>query len=87
MKYTYDDIIINPNDPRLENAIGKKVFYSDIPSFVLESAKNCGIEGTLADIDKASAFPFEVEKHYVEGATWCACIILKKDRTKKKVEE
>ena len=39
-EYTYEDIIMDPEDPRLEGAIGKECFFSEYPKRLLNSAKN-----------------------------------------------
>ena len=37
-EYTYEDIIMDPEDPRLEGAIGKESYFSDYPKKLLNSA-------------------------------------------------
>ena len=39
-EYTYKDIIIDPEGPRLENAIGKECYLSDYPREALKHAIN-----------------------------------------------
>lgn len=39
MPYTWEDIIVNPKDSRLEGVIGQEVYYHDAPTLVLEDAK------------------------------------------------
>lgn len=91
MRYTYDDIIINPHDPRLRNAIGKEVFFHDNPSELLAQANinNYFAQGVFNKVihdDNIYIYPFSVkynfdddpETHYIK----VACIIIKeKDKT------
>ena len=78
MKYTYEDIIINPNDPRLENAIGKEVYYGDIPSLVLDDANNNWQPMKLLGIKRSNCFPFAVNSLSDLYCFHC-CIIIKKE--------
>ena len=39
-KYTYKDIIIDPNSEEAKNAIGKEAYYSDNPTECLEYANS-----------------------------------------------
>ena len=39
-EYTYEDIIMDPKDPRLEGAIGKECYFSDYPKKLLYGARN-----------------------------------------------
>ena len=59
-KYTYEDIIMDPNDPRLENAIGKECYFADYPKKLLSSAMYDLPEylDCLTDISKEKACPF-----------------------------
>lgn len=50
-KYTYEDIIINPEDKRLEGAIGKEVYCDDTPFDVLKGANRNKGAGSLSKID------------------------------------
>lgn len=89
MRYTYDDIIINPHDPRLRNAVGKEVFFHDNPNEALIQANNNNhfSQGVLNKVDdKAYLYPFSIkynfdddaETHYIN----VICIIIKeKDKT------
>ena len=66
-KYTRKDIICFTDDPRLENAIGKKVYAADSPSSLLSLANLGNPEWceTLAIIHKdADKRPFST---YFEG--------------------
>ena len=85
MKYTYEDIIINPEDKRLEGAIGKEVYYNDLPFDVLQDANKNGEVGIFSEIDKAqdSGYPFSVNTGNNEVVF--SCIIIKKEPTVKYV--
>lgn len=81
IKYTYEDVIINPNDPRLENAIGKECYLSDYPKYALDKANNFPSDTShLKRIEKYLASPFIDD---VCGYDW-AVIILKKDESESK---
>ena len=78
-EYTYEDIIMDPEDPRLEGAIGKECFFSEYPKRLLNSAKNNSPEylDCLTDIRKEGACTF-VDKN---GSAW-TLIIIKKEEPK-----
>ena len=78
-EYTYEDIIMDPNDPRLEGAIGKQCYLSDYPKIVLDYARNNSTVNRLKSINKESGCPF-VGEH---KASW-AVIIIKKEEPKPK---
>ena len=80
-EYTYEDIIMDPNDPRLEDAIGKECWLSDYPKEVLDYARNNLKEFRLKSIDKEENFPFVDNNH---EDNW-ALIIIKKEEPKKYV--
>ena len=79
MKYTYANIIIDPNDKRLEGAIGKEVYYDDTPFDVLQDANKNGEVGIFSKIDKTqdNGYPFSVNTGNNEIG-YC-CIIIKKE--------
>ena len=79
-EYTYNDIIMDPNDPRLEDAIGKECWLSDYPREALKHAINNTIKYRLKSINKESACPF-IDEH---KASWAVAII-KKEEPKKYV--
>ena len=81
-EYTFADIIMDPEDPRLEGAIGKQCYFSDYPKKLLESARyNSALYlDYLTNISKEKACPF-VDKN---GSSW-ALIIIKKEEPKKYV--
>ena len=81
-EYTYEDIIMDPKDPRLEGAIGKECYFSDYPKKLLDSARNnsSGYLDCLTNIIKEGVCPFVDKKGY--GRT---LIIIKKEEPKKYV--
>lgn len=79
-EYTYKDIIIDPEDPRLENAIGKECYLSDYPREALKHAINHTIKYYLKSINKEEICPFIDEEN---EDNW-ACIIIKKEEPKPK---
>lgn len=79
-EYSYNDIIMDPEDPRLEEAIGKQCYLSDYPKNALDYARNNSTVDRLKSINKESACPF-VGEH---KASW-AVVIIKKEEPKKYV--
>lgn len=78
-EYTIKDVIIDPEDPRLEGVIGKEVYYDNSPSYVLEQAMSGGKASKFMTIDKTSnTKPFKV----AEWANGWECIIIKKEDPK-----
>lgn len=82
-EYTYKDVIIDPEDPRVE--IGAKYYRSDYPKRVLYLANNDeDYIGTLEEIVTASPVtPFVVRTG--DAYSLCACLIRKKEPEKKYV--
>lgn len=82
-KYTYADIIIDPNDKRLEGAIGKKVYASDNPHTLFYKANNddnFSSNDILKSIDKEeSCYPFKIETGICLSSCPFTCIIIKKE--------
>ena len=76
-EYTYEDIIMDPEDPRLEGAIGKECYFSDYPKQLLNGARNNSPEylDCLTDIRKEEACTF-VDKN---GSGWILIIIKKEE--------
>ena len=76
-EYTYADIIMDPEDPRLEGAIGKECYFSDYPKQLLNGARNNSPEylDCLTDIRKEAACTF-VDKN---GSGWILIIIKKEE--------
>lgn len=61
VEYTYEDIIMDPEDPRLEGAIGKECYFENIPKVILRNAR--GSDSSfglfyLKEINKTESFPF-----------------------------
>ena len=77
-EYTYEDIIMDPDDPRLENAIGKECYLSDYPREALKHAINHTIKYRLKSINKEEICPFVDDE---DEDNW-ACIIIKKEEPK-----
>ena len=80
IEYTFADIIMDPEDPRLEGAIGKVCYFSDYPKNALYYARNNSTVDRLKSINKESACPF-IDEH---KASWAVAII-KKEEPKKYV--
>ena len=82
-EYTYKDVIIDPDDPRIE--IGKEYYRADFPKRVLCLANNDeDYIGTLEEIDTESPETPFVVKNGGSYSPW-ACIIRKKEPEKKYV--
>ena len=79
-KYTYKDVIIDPEDPRVEIKKGY-YYYGCTPKEVLEKANSNGSSFMLSSIDKSDDEPFWIS---VVG-TRATCIIRKKEPEKKYV--
>ena len=64
IEYTFADIIMDPEDPRLEGAIGKECYFSDYPKKVLDGARNNSSEylDCLTNIIKEGVCPFVDKK-------------------------
>ena len=74
-EYTYADIIMDPEDPRLEGAIGKECYLSDCPKIALDYARNNSSIDRLKSINKESAAPFVGD----DEVNWVMVIIKKKE--------
>ena len=82
-EYTRKDIIMDPNDPKLEGAIGKKVFSSSDINLVLNRANNDEYEMTLTQVEDVDSEPFTVMN--TDGTEYDAdFIIIKKEEPKPK---
>lgn len=79
-EYTYADVIIDPNDLRVEIKKGY-YYYGCTPKEVLEKANSNGSSFMLSSIDKSDDEPFWIA---VVG-TRATCIIRKKEPEKKYV--
>lgn len=81
VKYTWDDVIINPNDPRLEGAIGKYVYYAITPFECIRLANN----NNIYSLDRLEYIQKECEGIFMIGKTSYPCIIIKKEKPKEYV--
>lgn len=78
IEYTRKDIIMDPDDPRLEGAIGKKVYSSSDINLVLNRANECEYEMTLTQVEDVDSEPFTVMN--TDGTEYDAdFIIIKKE--------
>ena len=83
LEYTRKDIIMDPNDPRLEGAIGKKVYSSSDINLLLHRANNDEYEMTLTQVEDVDSEPFTVTD--MDGDEIDAdFIIIKKEEPKPK---
>lgn len=83
-KYTWDDLIYNPNKID-ESYIGKTVFYGNLPVSLISMANENSdyIQGTLIKIDKESQYPFQIStNHEYEKIRNYPCIIVKQEEPK-----
>ena len=80
IEYGFEDIIINPEDPRLEGAIGKECYLSDYPKEALDNARNDSMKYRLVRIDEKEICPF-VDHEYEDN--W-SIVIIKKEEPKPK---
>lgn len=75
-KYSYNDVIIDPNDPRVE--IGKDYYFADYPFEVIGKAQRDEKAKKLVCVNNQEYFrclPF-----YIENSVFaCACLIRKKE--------
>lgn len=75
-KYTYADVIIDPEDPRVE--VGEEYYWADLAYDVLKVANKDGGTGILEKILHDRDLPF-----VIKTGCDCACIIRKKEPVKK----
>ena len=78
-KYTYADVIIDPNDPRVE--VGAEYYYCDNPSTCLERANKKDV-AHLAVLEKV--YPDAIGHFFIDDA-YSICIIRKKESVKRYV--
>ena len=74
--YTYEDIIMDPEDPRLEGAIGKECYFSDYPKNLLNNARS-----NSSDICRLKGIDKEEDAPFIDGESdygW-TCVIIKKE--------
>lgn len=82
-EYTYKDIIIDPEDPRLEGAIGKECYFYDYPQRLLEIAR----KNELNQLHRLKTIHKESTYHFVgdDCESGWVCIIIKKEEPKEYV--
>lgn len=78
-EYTYKDVIIDPDDPRVE--VGKEYFFGDGPSHLLWGVRTGWEAGTLVKVCKDAPS----EDPFYNGAARFQCIIRKKEPEKRYV--
>ena len=82
-EYTFENLIINPETPGLENLIGKEVYFDDVPIYCIKWANEDYEVGILKDVRKDNPAPF-----FVKTSSGCVlnypCIIPKKEESKPK---
>ena len=81
-EYVFEELIINPKKPGLENLIGKEVYCNDVPLACLDHANEHRRAGILREVREDSTdYPFRVETP--EGdVLGFVCIIPKKNEPK-----
>lgn len=83
-EYVFEDLIINPKTPNLENLIGKEVYCNDVPLACLDHANEHRGAGILREVRYESTdYPFRVEIPE-EGIFGFVCIIPKKEESEPK---
>lgn len=78
-KYTWDDVIINPNSEQAKSCIGKEVYCADSPHYCLEKANGNEVDHTvyiLQSIIPDNNYPFRLGEN---GKYEHCCIIPKKE--------
>ena len=81
VEYSWDDIIINPNDERLRDAIGKECYFSDYPNTFIKNINNKTEESLkLKCIKEDSLLPFINSNN-----SSYLCIVIKKEEPKEYV--
>lgn len=85
VKYTWDDVIINPNSEQAKACIGKEVYCADTPYYCLEKANDNEVYDTVYILQKIlpnDNYPFRLG----ENAEYeHCCIIPKKEEPKEYV--
>lgn len=82
-EYTFENLIINPEIPGLDDLIGKEVYFDDVPIYCIKWANEDYEVGILKDVRKDNPAPF-----FVETSSGCMlnypCIVPKKEEPKPK---
>lgn len=80
-EYVFEDLIMNPKSPGLENLIGKEVYCNDVPLACLDHANEHRGAGILREVRHESTdYPFRVEIPE-GGILGFVCIIPKKEES------
>ena len=82
-KYTFENLIINPETPGLEGLIGKEVYFGYIPLYCVSLANENCKTGILKEVHKDYSAPFFVETPSGDIINY-VCIIPKKEESKPK---
>lgn len=77
-EYTFENLIVNPEDSSLESLIGKEVYFGDMPITCIKNANGNHEVGILREIHEDIYCPFCVETPN-RGRINYACIIPKKE--------
>ena len=82
-EYSYKDVIIDPDDPRVE--IGAEYYGAIVSNDALRFARDSKKLGKLLDIDydPSSEYPFHIKTETAD--CWISCLIRKKEPKKKYV--
>ena len=80
-EYTFENLIINPETPGLEDLIGKEVYFSDVPVYCIDRANKNYNVSILREVRENYAAPFFVETSSGYMLNY-ACIIPKKGEPK-----
>lgn len=78
-KYTWDDVIINPNSEQAKACIGKEVYCADSPYYCLRKANSYEVDDNVYILQKIFPdhnYPFRFGKY---GEYEHCCIIPKKE--------
>lgn len=82
-EYTYKDVIIDPEDPRVE--IGAEYYFGDTPLECIAVANSDSFDGSsmLVDIEEKKERPFARAASTSSGVLWYVCLIRKAEQEKK----
>ena len=78
-KYTYADVIIDPNDPRVE--IGKEYYSGIVSKDVLDFANHNEELVKLIEVEPSTKYPFHIKS---DGCDCWTCLLIRKKEPKKK---
>ena len=82
-KYTYADVIIDPDDPRVE--IGKEYWFGSVPKQVIDKANGDNSTSMLREIRPNLERPFLFSSDMNSDIGMAPCMIRKKEPEKKYV--